>query len=77
VQPGQTQVQDDQIELVRGQGRVGFGAGRDLVDRIAAGAQGAQQAVGQHLVIFRDQDAHRCLLGLYRPDGRGDSFPAF
>jgi hypothetical protein len=54
----QPQVQDHQVELVGRQCSVGFGAGADLVDGIARGAQGTQQAIGQDLVIFRDEDAH-------------------
>jgi hypothetical protein len=33
-----------------------------MVHRRARGTQGSQQAIGQHLVIFGNQDPHRCLL---------------
>jgi len=58
VQPRQTEVKDDEVELMRGQCRVGLGARIDPIHRIARRAQRAQQAVGQHLIIFGNQDAH-------------------
>ena len=40
--------------------QVGSGSEADanLVHRVAGGPQGAQQSVGQHLVIFGDQNSH-------------------
>jgi hypothetical protein len=32
-----------------------------MVHRCAAGAQGAQQAIGDDAIIFGNQDAHACL----------------
>jgi hypothetical protein len=58
VQARQAEVQDQQVELVRGEGGVGLGAAGDLVDGVAGAAQRAQQAVGQDLVVFGDEDAH-------------------
>ncbi len=54
----QPQVEDDEIEFMRGQRGIGFAAGADLVDRVTRGAQRTQQAVGQHLVVFGNEDAH-------------------
>ena len=54
----QPEIQDQQVELVRGQCGVGLAAGADLIDRIARGTQRAQQAVSQHLVVLGNQDAH-------------------
>ncbi len=59
VQARQAEVEDQEVEFVRREGGVGLDAAADLVDRVAGAAQRAQQAVGQHLVIFGDQDAHR------------------
>ena len=58
-QARQAKIEDQQVELVRGEGGVGLGAARDLVDGIARAAQRAQQAVREDLVVFGDQDAHR------------------
>jgi hypothetical protein len=58
VQPRQAEVEDQQIELVRCQCRIGLGAAFDPIDRVARIAQRAQQAVGEHVVVFGDQDAH-------------------
>jgi hypothetical protein len=59
---GQTQVQDQQVELVGSQGGIGLGTAGHLVHGIAGCTQRAQQAVGQHLVILGDQNPHHCLL---------------
>ena len=59
VQARQSQVQDEQVELVVGhQCGVGLGAAGHMVDRCARRAQAAQQAIGQDLVVFGYQDAH-------------------
>ena len=61
---GRAQVQDEQVELGVGhQGGVGFAAAGDVVHRRASAAQGAQQAIGQNLVIFCNQYPHGGLLG--------------
>ena len=49
---GQAQVEDQQVEFLGGQGRVGFLAILDAVDGIAGLAQRTGQPVGQHAVIF-------------------------
>ena len=54
----QAQVEDQQIEILGGQRRVGFGAILDAVGRIAGVAQRARQAVGQYTVIFGKQYSH-------------------
>ena len=56
---GQAQVEDQQVEFMRGQRGVGLAARTHLVDRIPRGAQRAQQAIGQHLVVFGNEDPHR------------------
>jgi hypothetical protein len=33
-----------------------------MVNRRPAAAQGSQQAIGQYLVVFSNQNAHLCLL---------------
>ncbi|MNL56499.1 hypothetical protein D3C87_1799990 [compost metagenome] len=56
---GQAEVQDEQVELVVGhQRRIGLAAAGDVVHHGPRGAQGAQQAIGQHLVVFGNEDAH-------------------
>src|SRR6185295_15649815 len=57
----QPEIEDEEIELVRGERGVGLAAAADLVDGIAGVAERAQEAVGQHLVVFGDQDPHACL----------------
>ena len=49
---GQAQVEDQQVEFLGGQGRIGLLARLDVVDRITGLAQRAGQAIGQHAVIF-------------------------
>jgi hypothetical protein len=69
---GQAQIQDQQVELVVGhQGGVGLGAAGHVVHRGTRCAQGAQQAVGQHLVVFGNQNPHGCLL-VVGPNSRPD-----
>ena len=58
MQARQAQVEDDQVELVGRQRGVGFAAAAHLVNGIAGRAQRAQQAVGQHLVVFGNEDTH-------------------
>src|SRR6185369_8292308 len=58
VQLGQSEVEDEQVEFLAAERGVGFRAGGDVIDRIAPLAQRAKQSVGQHLVVFRDQDSH-------------------
>ncbi|MNV75309.1 hypothetical protein D3C71_1685880 [compost metagenome] len=56
---GQAQVEDQQVKLVVGhQCGIGFGAGGHVVHHSARVAQTAQQAVGQHLVVFGNQNSH-------------------
>ena len=56
---GQTQIQDEQVELVGGhEGSVGFGAGGHMIDRRARRPERSEQAVGQHLIVFGDEYAH-------------------
>ena len=60
---GQPQIQDQQIKLVVGHQRgIGFTAACHVVNRRASRSQTSQQAVGQYLVIFCNQDAHPSLL---------------
>jgi hypothetical protein len=60
---GQAQVQDQQVELAVGQQRgIGLAAAGHMVHDGARAAQRAQQAIGQHLVVFGNQYAHGCLL---------------
>ena len=55
----QTQIQDDQVEFIRGHERgIGLAAIGHMIDSGTRGAQCAQQTIGQHLVIFGDQYAH-------------------
>ncbi|MCY1545648.1 hypothetical protein D9M68_816000 [compost metagenome] len=71
VHPGQAQVEDQQVELVVGHQRgVGLGAARHMVDGGARRAQAAQKAVGEHLVVFGDEDPHACLLEGVAPSWR-------
>jgi hypothetical protein len=58
VQARQAEIEDQQVEFVRGEGGVRLGAARDLVDGIARSAERAQQAVREDLVVFGDQNAH-------------------
>ena len=54
----QTQVQDQKVELVGCQRRISLCAAGHLVHRVAPSPQRAQQPVGKHLVILRDQNPH-------------------
>jgi hypothetical protein len=54
----QAKIQDHAVELMVGQRRVGLGAGVHLVGGVAGRAQRAQQAVGQHLIVFGNENAH-------------------
>jgi hypothetical protein len=63
VQLRQTEVEDQQVELVGTQGGVGLAPAADLIDRIAGVPERTEQAVGQHLVVLGNQYPHRCLLG--------------
>jgi hypothetical protein len=59
VQFRQSEVEDQQVELVVGHQRgVGFAAAGHVVHRRTGRAQAAQQTVGQNLVVFCNQDAH-------------------
>jgi len=59
MQLGQAQVQDQQVKLVVGQQRrIGLTATGHMVHHRSRGPQRAQQAIGQHLVVFGDEDAH-------------------
>ena len=59
VQPGQAQIQNQQIEFAIGQQRcVCLASGGDMADHGARAAQGSLQAISQHLVIFGNQYAH-------------------
>jgi hypothetical protein len=63
---GQAQVQDQQVELGVGQQRgVGL-APLATWSTAAPDRAAAQQAIGQHLVVFGNQDAHGCLRWLRR-----------
>jgi hypothetical protein len=55
---GQAEVEDDHVELVRAQRRVGLAAAAHLIDRIARVAQRTQQPIGQDLIVFGNQNAH-------------------
>ena len=56
---GQPQIQNQQIKVVvHEQGGVGFGAIGHVVHHRPGISQAAQQAIGQHLIIFRYQDTH-------------------
>jgi hypothetical protein len=62
---GQAQVEYQQVELGVGHERgVGLGAAGHVVHGGAGVAQRAQQAVGQHLIVFGNENPHRCLLVL-------------
>ena len=59
MQAWQAKVQDEQVELGVGhQCGVGLRAVGHVVDRGTVGAQAAQEAVGQHLVVFGNQYPH-------------------
>jgi len=58
IHAGQTDIENDQIEVLGGQGAVGLAAGIDAIDSVVAGPQGAGQAIGQDGVVFSDQDSH-------------------
>jgi hypothetical protein len=58
---GQAEIEDQQVERLRGQGRIGFHAIRNVIDGIAGLAQRARQPVCQHIVIFGDKNPHDCL----------------
>jgi hypothetical protein len=58
---GQTQIQNQQVELGVGhQRRIGLRATGHVVHSRPCAPQGPQQAVGQHLVVFGDQYSHVC-----------------
>ena len=63
VQPGQPQVQNQQVEFVVGHQRcIGFRAAGHMVHGGPGAAQAAQQTVGEYLVVFGNQNSHVCLL---------------
>ena len=61
----QAEVEDEKIKLGIGhQGSVGLVAACHMVHSGTRTAQGAQQAVGQHLIVLGNEYAHACLLQL-------------
>jgi hypothetical protein len=58
VQPRQAEIEDEQVELLGEQRRVGIGAVGDVIDRIARLAQRAHEPVGNDAVVFGEQDMH-------------------
>jgi hypothetical protein len=63
---GQAQIQDQQIKFVAGhQGRVSLAAAGHMVTCRTGCTQSAQQAIGQHLIVFCNEYAHACLLGVF------------
>ena len=61
VAPGQPQIEDHEVVVLRRQRVVGFISVVHAVHRKIGVAQRARKPVGQHRVVFRDQDAHACL----------------
>ena len=56
VQLGQAEIEDYKVKGVRRQRDIGLGTTADLVGRVTRCAQRTWQAVGQHLVVFGDED---------------------
>ena len=55
---GQPQIENQEIVGFGAGRRIGLGAGACMIYRITGTAQAAAQAVGQHGVIFSEQNAH-------------------
>jgi hypothetical protein len=63
VHAGQTQIEDEQVEFVVGhQGGIGFGAAGHVIHCGTSCPEGAQQSIGQNLIVFSYEDSHPCLL---------------
>ena len=56
--PGQAQIEDHEVVGLRGEHVIGFGAVVDAVDRVVRVAQRAREPVGEHRIVFYDEDAH-------------------
>ena len=54
----QSEIEDQQVEVLRRQGGIGFDAGFDAIGGIAGMAQGTGQAVGKYAIVFGKQNTH-------------------
>jgi hypothetical protein len=60
---GQAQIQNEQVKFIVGhEGCIGFSATGHMVNGCTAAAQSSQQTIGQDLIVFCYQNAHRRLL---------------
>ncbi|GGI54136.1 hypothetical protein GCM10011430_13100 [Oxalicibacterium solurbis] len=55
---GQAEIENQQIEILGGQHRIGFQSVLDAIGGIAGLAQGTGQAIGQNGIVFGKQDSH-------------------